>query len=111
MSETLLAGSRATPEGWYADQPAPAVAQAKADAPVAPVVIDWGAVSYADTSRSGAEYGPSTLATAQTKDWRHRFVNDLGRSQAAANPNASLRVFLPVSASASIAATSRLTSR
>jgi hypothetical protein len=45
-----------------------------------------------------------------TKDWRQRFVNDLGRSEEAANPNAAMRVFVPVSATASVAAKTRLTS-
>ena len=44
------------------------------------------------------------------KDWRQRFVTDLGRSQEAANPNAALRVFVPVSASASVVVKPRVSS-
>jgi len=77
----------------------------------APLVIDWGATPSADTARSGAAYAAYAPAPATAvKDWRQRFVNDLGRAQGAPSPNASMRLVVPVSPAASIAATSRLTS-
>jgi hypothetical protein len=109
MDELLRPGTRATPEHW-AEQaqaaPAPVLAAPAASA----MVIDWGARSYGETARSGSEYGASAaLPATPVKDWRQRFVNDLGRSPEAANPNAALRVLVPVSASATVAAKPRLT--
>jgi hypothetical protein len=108
MAETLLPGLRATPERWYAAQQAPASEQVSAAS--ASMVIDWGAVPYAPAAPSAGEYGSSTRATTPIKDWRQHFVNELGRSPQAANPNASMRVFVPVSSSATVALSPRLTS-
>ena len=111
MAETLLAGTRATPDRWYAAQQAPVAASGRAAAPAAPMVIDWGATPYVAASRSAAEYVASPIApAAAVADWRQRFVNGLGRANDAANPNASLRLVVPVLPAASIAASSRLTS-
>jgi hypothetical protein len=110
MSDTLLPGTRATPARAYSVLQAP-VTQASADNLAAPLVIDWGATPFTDTACSGAAsaaYAPAP-ATA-VKDWRQRFVVDLARAQAAPSPNASMRLVVPVSPAASIAATSRLTS-
>ena len=79
-------------------------------APATPAVIDWGAVSYGAAARGGSEYVESaTRPATPVKDWRQRFVNDLGRSPEAANPNAALRVLVPVSGSAMVAVKPRLT--
>ena len=110
MSETLLPGTRAMPERGYAAIQAPLLPGLAADVST-PVTIDWGAaVPSNQLARSGSEYGTYTpLPATPVKDWRQRFVNDLGRSQEAANANAALRVFVPVSASATVAAKPRLT--
>lgn len=110
MSETLLPGTRAMPERGYAAIQAPLLPRLAADVST-PVAIDWGAaVPSNQLARSGSEYGTYTpLPATPVKDWRQRFVNDLGRSQEAANANAALRVFVPVSASATVAAKPRLT--
>ncbi len=108
MSDTLLAGTRAMPATSYAPLPTPVPQGAVA---AVPMVIDWSAPSDGDAARRGAEYGgTASQPAAAAKDWRQRFVNDLGRSHEAANPNAAMRVLVPVSATASVAAKTRLTS-
>ena len=97
-------GTRATPEHW-AEAAGAAPALQFAPAAESTVAIDWSTLAYAGAARPA----DATASPAAAKDWRQRFVTDLGRSQEAANPNAALRVFVPASASASVAAKPRLT--
>ena len=101
MDELLRPGTRATPERWAAAAPATGETAAHA------MVIDWGAMNAGPSSASARSDSeptrrPAWAASTPDRDWRQRFVTDLGRSQEAANPNASLRVLVPVSASAGV---------
>ncbi len=109
MDELLRPGTRTMLEEGRSDA-ARAGAGLRFAAPVTPAVIDWGAMSYGATARGGSEYlASATLPATPVKDWRQRFVNDMGRSPEAANPNAALRVLVPASGSATVAVKPRLT--
>ncbi|MBL8470825.1 MAG: hypothetical protein JNM98_03430 [Rhodocyclaceae bacterium] len=101
MGETLAVGTRTLEpvlESLPAAAPTPTAqpdfafatnfGSAAAAAPTAQPVIDWQG-SYAEASRKKA-------APATDSRWLGDFVNHLGRSEAQRNPNAALRVLLPV---------------
>jgi hypothetical protein len=67
---------------------APISPEASASAPVP--VIDWQS-GYFNESRRNDE-----TPTTETQDWQDDFVNHLGLGAEARNPNAQLKVYLPV---------------
>jgi hypothetical protein len=96
MSEQLQAGQRATPDVWGAGLPGtaqePALATPAFDAPH--VEIDWSSAWAPAPQQSRA---PQASAKAVVGDaWQQRFVNHLGATPDKLNPNAKLRIMLPV---------------
>jgi hypothetical protein len=109
MDEGLLPGTRATPERWHARPVEPAPLGAAI--PALPV-IDWGAMLARPSAVEAVSDHRGVARVAQPQaaggDWRQRFVNELGRPDAAATKNAGWRVSMPISASASVAVQPKL---
>jgi hypothetical protein len=114
MDEDLLAGQRATPDLWWdaaadalqrplawgLDEAGPVIA-----APAA-ARIDWRVPTAAATAPQ-TQVRSSVAVAAASSNWQERFVNQLGATPERANPNASLKVQLPVAAKATVDLTVR----
>jgi hypothetical protein len=109
MAEALLPGQRSTPERW--DRLAPEAnsvqgnfsAQARAlAAATSPMVIDWGPLVPVPALAAGPDQAASALpkraaaAANVGANWQERVVNGLGARADRLQPNAKLRLHLPV---------------
>lgn len=107
MSAELLPGQRSTPDLWARALPGRAWTPGQATPDIGKrqtaFAIDW------DAERVTAQVpGPqNTAPAAAAKDWQQRFVNHLGASAERLQPNAGLRLHLPVTSGAVAKVSSR----
>jgi hypothetical protein len=104
MAEYLSAGQRELPEGAQITPATLGDADAMSWTEMNAVPA-WGEVHRIDWSSTTAREPAQRQLPAQTAkaaSWQERFVNQLGATPERANPNASLKVQLPVTAKATV---------
>ena len=96
MDDSLRAGQRSMPQSRH-DAQGSALAGAATGASAAPALaIDWSVhVPLARPRDAGA-----VDARLGDQGWRQRFVNHMGASREAVDPNAALRLHIPVASQA-----------
>ena len=96
MSAELLPGQRSTPDLWARALPGRAWAPGQAAPDIGKrqsgFAIDWDAARVTALVPGAQDVVPAAAA----KDWQQRFVNHLGASAERLQPNAALRLHLPV---------------
>ena len=106
MGEQLQPGRRATPEIWgdssvATQEPKSHRHQAQTLLSLPGFVIDWSGAAATTGPAAGPAAGmqaarPGVPAPVVAQAWQQRFVNDLGASAECLQPNAGLRLHLPV---------------
>ncbi|MBK6788046.1 MAG: hypothetical protein IPJ42_07015 [Betaproteobacteria bacterium] len=106
MGEQLQPGRRATPEIWgdssvATQEPKSHRHQAQTLLSLPGFVIDWSGAAATTGPAAGPAAGmqaarPGVPAPVVAQAWQQRFVNDLGASAERLQPNAGLRLHLPV---------------